>query len=317
MNLTIPAIQPEQCSGALNSIEIVVLATLNTILALVSTVGNALVLLAIYRVPSQKTASNAFIASLGVADFSVGLIMNPLWVYKSVLNIWQSDNIISTVIEVVAMQTVVAISLSLCAVSLDRFIAVTNIRHNEILTCNRVRTVIISIWIFSVIFASLRLVVTDPFELPKLWIAATTITVILPCLVISICYFYMVKAARVQIKRITKNEACSVNGDEAVAQLKNSKAVFTVGIVVGVFLVCWTPSLVISFVQFFCNDSCKRTKLNGYWFWGALAEFSSSAFNPFIYCMRMRDFRKAVKRVLFTFSITQFVFGPADSECCS
>ena len=182
MNLTIPAIQPEQCSGALNSIEIVVLATLNTILALVSTVGNALVLLAIYRVPSQKTVSNAFIASLGVADFSVGLIMNPLWVYKSVLNIWQSDNIISTVIEVVAMQTVVATSLSLCAVSLDRFIAVTNIRHNEILTCNRVRTVIISIWIFSVIFASLRLIVTDPFELPKLWIAPTTITVILPFL---------------------------------------------------------------------------------------------------------------------------------------
>ena len=33
----------------------------------------------------------AFIASLGVADFSVGVIINPLWVSKSVLNIWQSD----------------------------------------------------------------------------------------------------------------------------------------------------------------------------------------------------------------------------------
>ena len=83
----------------------------------------------------------------------------------------------------------------------------------------------------------------------------------------------MVKVARVQIKRITKNEACSVNGDEAVAQLKNRKAVFTVGIVVGVFLVCWAPSLVISFVQFFCNDPCKGMKRNGYWFWEALFKF--------------------------------------------
>ena len=99
MNSTSPGIH-EQCSGALNSIEIVVLVTFNTMLALVSTVGNALILLAIYRVPSQKTVSNALIASLGVADFSVGVIMNPVWVYKSVLNIWQSDNIISTVIEV-------------------------------------------------------------------------------------------------------------------------------------------------------------------------------------------------------------------------
>ena len=97
-----------------------------------------------------------------------------------------------------------------------------------------------------------------------------------------VCYFYMLKAARVRIKKITKNEICSVKGDQAVAQPKNRKAVFIFGMVVGVFLVCWTPSLVISFVQFFCNDRCKRTKLNGYGFWGALAEFSNSAFNPFI-----------------------------------
>ena len=38
--------------------------------------------------------------------------------------------------------------------------------------------------------------------------------------------------------------------------------------------------------------------INGYWFWGALAEFSNSALNPFIYCMRSRDFRKAVKKVI-------------------
>ena len=69
----------------MGSTEIVVLIR---ILTLVFTVGNALILLAIYR---QKTVSNAFIASLGVADFSVGVIINPLWVSKSVLNIWQSD----------------------------------------------------------------------------------------------------------------------------------------------------------------------------------------------------------------------------------
>ena len=57
------------------------------------------------------------------------VIMSPLWDSKSVLNIWQSDNIISTVIEVLAMQTIIATSLSLCTVSLDRYIAVTNIRY--------------------------------------------------------------------------------------------------------------------------------------------------------------------------------------------
>ena len=46
------------------------------------------------------------------------------------------------------------------------------------------------------------------------------VTLILPCLVISICYFYMLKAAGVRIKRTTEKKACSVNRGEAVAQLK-------------------------------------------------------------------------------------------------
>ena len=139
MNSTSTALTDE-CSGALNDIEIVVLATFNTVLALASTFGNALILAAIYQVSSQRTVSNAFIVSLGVADFTVGLIMNPLWVVKSVKNIWESDNDLSTVIEVLTMQTIVATTFSLCSVSVDRYIAIANIRYNEIMTWNRVRS---------------------------------------------------------------------------------------------------------------------------------------------------------------------------------
>lgn len=285
-----------QCSGALVNAEIAVLAALNTILALISTSGNALVLSAIYLVPGQRTVSNAFLASLGVADFTVGLIMNPLWVLKSVLNIWESDNTLSTAIEVLTMQTVVASTFSLCAVSVDRYIAVTNIRYSELMTWNRVRIVVVSVWIFSIVFACLRLVIVDPFQLPKLWIAASVLTVVLPALLISLCYYCIFKAARLQIRRITLDE--TINPDEAIAQAKNRRVAFTIGIVVGVFLICWSPSLVISLVQFSCSDPCKKMKLNRYWFWGALAEFSNSAFNPFIYCIRSRDFRQAVSRVL-------------------
>lgn len=285
-----------QCSGALVNAEIAVLAALNTILALISTSGNALILSAIYLVPGQRTVSNAFLASLGVADFTVGLIMNPLWVLKSVLNIWESDNTLSTAIEVLTMQTIVASTFSLCAVSVDRYIAVTNIRYSELMTWNRVRIVVVSVWIFSIVFACLRLVIVDPFQLPKLWIAASVLTVVLPALLISLCYYCIFKAARLQIRRITLDE--TINPDEAIAQAKNRKVAFTIGIVVGVFLICWSPSLVISLVQLSCSDPCKKMKLNRYWFWGALAEFSNSAFNPFIYCIRSRDFRQAVSRVL-------------------
>lgn len=302
MNFTSTAM-PDECSGALTKTEIVVLVTLNTVLALVSSVGNALILAAIYQVPSQRTVSNAFIASLSFADFTVGLFMNPLWVSKSVLNIWESDNKLSKAIEFLTMQTIIATTFSLCAVSVDRYIAVTNIRYNEIMTWNHVQTSLLSIWIFSIVFACLRLVITNPFHLPNLWIAATAITVILPSAIISTCYYHIFKAVRLQIRRITMEQ--TFNPDEAITQLKNRKAAVTIVIVVGVFLICWTPSLVISLVQFFSSDPCKKMKLNGYWFWGALAEFSNSAFNPFIYCIRSRQFRKAVRRVLSIFPLTK------------
>lgn len=284
------------CSGALTNAEIVILSAMNNVLAVVSTFGNALILAAIYRVQSQRTVSNAFIASMGVADFSVGLLMNPLWVAKSVLNVWKSDNQLSTAIEVLTMQTIVATTFSLCAVSVDRYISVTRMRYNEIMTWKRVQIIIILIWIFSLLFACLRLVITDPLQLPKLWLAATVITVIAPLTLISICYYFIFKAARLQIRKISAEETISAN--EAIVQLKHRKAALTIGIVVGVFTICWTPSLVISLIQFFTSDPCEKLRINGYWFWGALAEFSNSAFNPFIYCIRSRDFRKAVKKVI-------------------
>ena len=284
------------CSGALSSTDIVVLSTMNIILGLFSVFGNVLIVAAIYKVPTQRTVSNAFIASMSVADFSVGLLMNPLWVAKSVLNIWKSDNKLSTVIEVLTMQTIVATTLSLCAVSMDRYIAVTKMRYHEIMTWKRVRITILSIWLFSILFACLRLFIRDPFQLPKLWLATTVVTVITPITLISICYYFIFKAARQQIRRISLEE--TFNPDEAIIQLKNRKAACTIGIIVGVFTICWSPSLVISLVQFFTSDLCKKTRINGYWFWGALAEFSNSAFNPFIYCMRSREFRKAVKRAI-------------------
>lgn len=233
-----------------------------------------------------------------------------MWVSKSLLNVWKSDNQLSIATEFHTMQTIVATTFSLCAVSVDRYVAITNIRYIEILTRSRVLGVLVSIWFFSVVFACLRLIITDPLKLPLYWIAASTITVILPILIISLCYFHIFKAVRIQIRRIAVNS--TLNQDETLVQLKNRKAALTIGIVVGVFLICWTPSLVVSVLQFFSTDSCTKMKINGYWFWVALAEFSSSAFNPFIYCIRSRDFRKAVRNRVLSFSLTKICFQRND-----
>ncbi|EDO26007.1 predicted protein, partial [Nematostella vectensis] len=97
---------------------------LNTILAVFSTAGNAIVLIAIWRTSSLHSTSNYFIASLAAADLSVGFIINPLWVAKSGLNIWENNHFLTIFTEFMSVQTLVTTTFNLAAVSVDRYVAV-------------------------------------------------------------------------------------------------------------------------------------------------------------------------------------------------
>ncbi|XP_039969732.1 dopamine receptor 1 isoform X2 [Bactrocera neohumeralis] len=78
--------------------------------------------------------------------------------------------------------------------------------------------------------------------------------------------------------------------------VSDHKAAVTVGVIMGVFLICWVPFFCVNIVAAFC-----KTCIGGQTFkilsW---LGYSNSAFNPIIYSIFNKEFRDAFKRILTT-----------------
>ncbi|XP_074089742.1 beta-1 adrenergic receptor [Macrotis lagotis] len=75
--------------------------------------------------------------------------------------------------------------------------------------------------------------------------------------------------------------------------LKEQKALKTLGIIMGVFTLCWLPFFLANVVKVFHRDLVPNWLFVFFNWLG----YANSAFNPIIYC-RSPDFRKAFKRLL-------------------
>ena len=295
----------EECTGELEYVTSIFLAVLHAISGFLSILGNAVVLLSVYQTPTLHTVSNYYIASLAVGDFLVGAVLSPLWIAKSTLNVWRNQHPLTVAAEIMSVQTLITTTFNLAAVSLDRYLAITDsFYYMRVMTVRRCVLAVTLIWMFSFAFSFLRLLITEPVDLPKLWIAVAIVGYILPFAVISYSYYHIYHAAKRQSRRI-EAEARAVSvvseagpSDPTTRQTKsNRKAANTIGIIIGIYLLLAFPSMVITGIQLLTTNDCLKIRIIRYWFWGALCSFSSSAVNPWIYSARNRDYRQAFKRV--------------------
>ncbi|EDO29285.1 predicted protein, partial [Nematostella vectensis] len=263
--------------------------------------GNTIVLLAIFKYSSLRTTSNMFIASLALADWIVGALANPFYVSLSLMKSIRDIREIKNTETFVWLLTVAATQYNLCAVSIDRFIAVSKPMHyRQVVTVPRCLVVIALTWFFAALLGSSAFLV--PYDqISGVWIAGSVITGFIPAVVISFCYSQIVIAAKTQTNKI--NEAQPRNSqqqtiEETRNRLKNRKAAWTFGIVIVLFVVLYLPSLVTNFITLGASTQCDFFDINRLWFWTSMICYSSSAINPWVYAIRMREFRTSVKRLL-------------------
>ncbi|XP_039402096.1 beta-1 adrenergic receptor [Mauremys reevesii] len=149
-------------------------------------------------------------------------------------------------------------------------------------------------------------------------IASSIISFYIPLLIMIFVYIRVYREAKKQMRKIDRCEGrfyCSHPQPSATAQshhqpilgngrtsrrrtsrilaLKEQKALKTLGIIMGVFTLCWLPFFLVNVVKVF-NRDLVPDQLFVFFNW---LGYANSAFNPIIYC-RSPDFRKAFKRLL-------------------
>lgn len=252
--------------------------------------GNFAILVALLRTSALSTRVNSYyIASLAFADFMIGLTMTPLYICYALAY----DTFWLIKIEgYLWIVTVTATTYSLSAVSLDRFVAVVYpLHYHQVMTEKRCRVVVFLIWFASVIFGSPRLVLDDFVKLEKLWITCSVATVAIPVTIMSCCYGKIFSVVRKQSRAVTDSHQLSSTS------VGNKKAAVTIGIIVSLFIATFLPSAIVYFMLLFEDDLCKELILNDIWLWVALVSFTHSALNPWVYGLRYRELRHALKQI--------------------
>ena len=127
-------------------ISLVILGAVNVLVLL----GNCLVVLAVFLDTKLRTVTNLFIVSLAMADLSVGLAVLPFSASLEVLNLWVFGDVWCSIWLAVDVWMCTASILNLCAISLDRYLAVTRpVSYPSIMTPFRAKILLAVVWLLS------------------------------------------------------------------------------------------------------------------------------------------------------------------------
>ena len=288
------------CSGEFSTPSMIFLSIFNSLSGFVTVCGNFLVLVVIFRTPLLRVASNIFIASLAAADFTIGITMNPIYTVIVVLNIMDHEHPLNIAEEYLWIHTVITTTFNLAAMSVERYIAVIHpLYYAQVITTRRCLIVVAFIWSFSVLFVCTRAFIHKPGETETLWIVHSVIGIAIPLCVITFCYFHIFKAIKQQRRRIDQQRTAACAFEQNLYPQNHAKAARTMAVVILFFILFWTPNIVITVLNLFAKDHCAEIQIIQIWVWCASVAFASSAVNPFVYSIKMRNFRTAIKRICF------------------
>ncbi|KAK4875276.1 hypothetical protein RN001_011698 [Aquatica leii] len=129
------------------------LLTQLSILALINVmviVGNCLVIAAVFCSSKLRSVTNLFIVSLAVADLLVGVAVLPFSATWEIFKVWIFGDTWCSVWLALDVWMCTASILNLCAISLDRYVAVTRpITYPSIMSHSRAKLLIAGLWVLS------------------------------------------------------------------------------------------------------------------------------------------------------------------------
>uniref|UniRef100_A0A3B4A3Z0 G-protein coupled receptors family 1 profile domain-containing protein n=1 Tax=Periophthalmus magnuspinnatus TaxID=409849 RepID=A0A3B4A3Z0_9GOBI len=202
-------VTPESLPGDMGLVDYNYLALiLGVPLILIIILGNILVCLSVLTERSLKTATNYFIFSLAIADLLLAVLVLPLYVYSEFMGgIWTLSTSICDLLMTMDVMLCTASILNLCAISVDRYIAVVvPLKYNRNQFSVRQLALITATWVLSlgvaspVIFGLNQVPGRDPsvckLEDDRFVVYSSICSFFVPCPVMLFLYYWMFRGLK-------------------------------------------------------------------------------------------------------------------------
>ncbi|KAM9079594.1 D(4) dopamine receptor isoform 4-T4 [Megaptera novaeangliae] len=302
--------------------------------------GNSLVCLSVAAERALQTPTNYFIVSLAAADLLLALLVLPLFVYSEVQGgVWLlSPGLCDTLMAMDVMLCTASI-FNLCAISVDRFVAVAvPLRYNRQSRGGRQLLLIGATWLLSAAVAAPVLCglndarSRDPsvcrLEDRDYVVYSSVCSFFLPCPLMLLLYWATFRglrrweaARRAKLhgrapRRPSGPGPPPPDASDAVVPSdampaepplrarrrrrakitgRERKAMRVLPVVVGAFLLCWTPFFVVHISRALCPTCAVPPRLVSAVTW---LGYVNSALNPVIYTIFNAEFRTVFRKAL-------------------
>ena len=288
---TQPNLFQSKSSGFYNAF--IALSVFNIFLAITATLGNTLILLALGRSSGLHAPSRLLIRSLAFLDLCVGLISQPLAALHAISILTKHLQIFRFTVVSSYVTSAVLSGVSLFVItfiSIDRLLALSlGVRYRQTVTTKRVRIFVIFSWAVNIAIATIRLVGN------RFVFYIACLTGIFLCLIVStFCYVKVFRTLHVQ--RIKVRATASEGKPKESSPLHVERYKKTISSALWVhftLLACFLPYSIVSGLKALTGDTFATAE----GFTATLIFFNSSV-NPFLYCWRIREVRKAVKETI-------------------
>ncbi|XP_074484737.1 alpha-1A adrenergic receptor-like [Sebastes fasciatus] len=301
-------------------------------------VGNILVILAVVCNRHLRSPTNYFIINLAIADLLLGTTVLPVSATLEVLDYWVFGRIFCDVWAAVDVLCCTASIMSLCVISIDRYIGVRYpLQYPTIVTEKRALLAMLGIWILATVISigpllgwkqppsgddTVCVITEEPFYA----LFSSLGSFYIPLAVILAMYFRVYVVA----KRTTKNLAAGMmkermeDSNELTLRIhrrsqqaqeigpassagrssltvkllkfsREKKAAKTLGVVVGMFILCWLPFFLALPIGSFNSSLRPPETFFKVIFW---LGYFNSCLNPIIYPCYSREFKQAFIRIL-------------------
>lgn len=266
----------------------------NVISLFVASLGNAVILISIWRTQSLHSPSNTLLFVLSLTDFLVGTVTQPLYIISRIYflttktegpqELLDTFDVTSSFLSGVSFFTATLISI-------DRYLALfLHLRYPSVVTNKRISVLIFGSWVLPAIWG-------------YTWICNPRLFYFLGFASSSTC-FSIIVAMYCKIYQVVRRHRKHIKNQPHFQETKSSsranftsyiRSVLNTFIVCLLLFLCYFPYLcTAALIQLAGHSVSKKMSLEV----SGTIIFINSSLNPFVHFWRVKEFRSAIKNTL-------------------